>query len=383
MSNNYKSYAFISYSRKDEKWAKWLQRKLESYKLPTTIHNEYTSSKYLRPVFRDKTDLNTGILASELRNELDQSKFLIVICSPNSAKSKWVSEEVRAFIEQGRINDIIPFIVDGTPQDYQNDNPEECKEGECFPCFLRQFTKEHPDQELLGINIKEVGKEPAFIRVVSKMLAVDFDTLWKRNKRQKLISRMIMVALLLIFIISIGYVWRANQPFDLVLSISEQSQNKALPFTDGVVEIELENDTLRRSVVDIESPIEFKNIPSKYRDQNARILFNGFGFNSLDTLVDLSSAVEIVIQRNPSTYGLINGQVKDYDDMPISEATVTVGSQSATTDINGFFTLNIPLAEQLPSDPGYVATVTHNSAVSTTTLYPDSGNNINNIIYIQ
>ena len=243
MSNNYKSYAFISYSRKDEKWAKWLQRKLESYKLPTTIHNEYTSSKYLRPVFRDKTDLNTGILASELRNELDQSKFLVVICSPNSAKSKWVSEEVRAFIEQGRINDIIPFIVDGTPQDYQNDNPEECKEGECFPCFLRQFTKEHPDQELLGINVKEVGKEPAFIRVVSKMLAVDFDTLWKRNKRQKLISRMIMVALLLIFILSIGYVWRANQPFDLVLSIAEQSQNKALPFTDGVVEIELENDT--------------------------------------------------------------------------------------------------------------------------------------------
>ena len=31
----YDNYAFISYKREDEKWAEWLQRKLEGYKLPT------------------------------------------------------------------------------------------------------------------------------------------------------------------------------------------------------------------------------------------------------------------------------------------------------------------------------------------------------------
>lgn len=35
MERQYKNYAFISYKREDEKWAKWLQRKLENYKLPS------------------------------------------------------------------------------------------------------------------------------------------------------------------------------------------------------------------------------------------------------------------------------------------------------------------------------------------------------------
>lgn len=33
-------FAFISYQRKDEKWAKWLQHKLEHYKLPVNVREE-------------------------------------------------------------------------------------------------------------------------------------------------------------------------------------------------------------------------------------------------------------------------------------------------------------------------------------------------------
>ena len=76
MDTTKKRYAFISYNHKDAKWAKWLQEKLESYKLPADIHNEFENSRYLRPVFRDKTDLNTGVLANELRKELEESKMV-------------------------------------------------------------------------------------------------------------------------------------------------------------------------------------------------------------------------------------------------------------------------------------------------------------------
>ena len=102
MNTATKRYAFISYNHKDKDMAKWLQAKLESYKLPTEIHNEFEDSRYLRPVFRDKTDLNTGILSDELRKNLQTSKYLVVLCSPNSAHSKWVNDEVKAFIEGKR-----------------------------------------------------------------------------------------------------------------------------------------------------------------------------------------------------------------------------------------------------------------------------------------
>lgn len=32
MKDQYKYWAFISYKREDEKWAKWLQKKLEYYR---------------------------------------------------------------------------------------------------------------------------------------------------------------------------------------------------------------------------------------------------------------------------------------------------------------------------------------------------------------
>ena len=57
-----KQYAFISYSHKDIRTAKRLQRWLESYKLPTSIQNEFFDSSYLRPVVRVGSDFGAGAL---------------------------------------------------------------------------------------------------------------------------------------------------------------------------------------------------------------------------------------------------------------------------------------------------------------------------------
>ena len=38
MNQEKEYYAFISYKREDEKWAKWLQQKLEHYKLPSNLN---------------------------------------------------------------------------------------------------------------------------------------------------------------------------------------------------------------------------------------------------------------------------------------------------------------------------------------------------------
>ena len=38
MENTKDYYAFISYSHKDEEWAKWLQHEFENYHQPTTLN---------------------------------------------------------------------------------------------------------------------------------------------------------------------------------------------------------------------------------------------------------------------------------------------------------------------------------------------------------
>ena len=46
---------------------------------------------------------------------MQESRSLIVICSPKSAKSKWVNEEIRYFKSLGREHRVLCLIVDGEP----------------------------------------------------------------------------------------------------------------------------------------------------------------------------------------------------------------------------------------------------------------------------
>lgn len=192
----YTYYAFISYKREDEKWARWLQKKLESYGFPVALRKDNPSlPSKIRPVFRDQSELAGGNLKAEIEKGLKGSKYLIVICSPRAAQSPWVSKEVQYFIDNGREDAIIPFIIGGTPNAA---NPED----ECFPEGLRQLSGE---KEILGININEMGRDAAAIKVIAHMFGLRFDTLWQRHERAKRRRRLAVIAGVILFaLISFG-----------------------------------------------------------------------------------------------------------------------------------------------------------------------------------
>ena len=171
-----KYYAFISYKREDERWAKWLQRRLEYYHLPLNVRKENPAlPKTVRPVFKDTTDLSGGVLEKAINEALESSQYLIVVCSPRAAQSRWVCKEVQRFIDLGKAERIIPFIVGGTPN---SSDPQT----ECFPESLRAL---NGSRELLGININENGREAAVVKVVARMFNIQFDTLWQRYRKAR------------------------------------------------------------------------------------------------------------------------------------------------------------------------------------------------------
>lgn len=186
-------YAFISYNSADEKWAKWLQHNLEYYHIPSALCKEYPElPKKIRPVFWYKQDLSGTKLKKALNNELSSSKYLIVICSPDSAKADWVNDEVVAFIEQGKGDRIIPFIVAGTPH---AKNPDE----ECFPPALRNLTR---DEEIRGIDaLRKEGKYHALVDVIATMFGVRFDVLWQRHERRRKRIRNIWITVASVFLL--------------------------------------------------------------------------------------------------------------------------------------------------------------------------------------
>ncbi len=165
--------AFISYKHGDKAWARWLQRQLERYRLPSKLCKQYDLPRKLNAVFRDETDAAAGVLKDELHQGLSQSKFLIVVCSKKLAKSaKYVDFEVEAFKERRGFEYIVPFIIDGEPH---AKNPDE----ECFPPSLTTLP-----EDVLGANAYLDGKRDALLRVVARILSVRFDELKQREQRR-------------------------------------------------------------------------------------------------------------------------------------------------------------------------------------------------------
>ena len=199
---SYKYYAFISYNGNDERWAKWLHKKLEYYKIPSALRKQHIGlPKHVRPVFWYKQDLSGTKLTSSLHKELEASKYLIVICSPHSANSSWVNDEVQDFINQGKEERIIPFIVEGIP--YSNDSDE------CFPPALRQMQRQ---EQLRGINIKEQGSDHALVDVIATMFGLRFDDLWRRHRRRVIRNRIYMgIACLMALLVGFFY-WDYTRP---------------------------------------------------------------------------------------------------------------------------------------------------------------------------
>ncbi len=133
--------AFISYNHRDSVICAKLHRRLDGYRPPPELVGAETDlgrvPDRLHPVFRDREELATSAdLPSTIKDALEQSGHLVVICSPNAAASKWVDAEIAYFVEMGRANRIHPVIVEGEPPD-------------CFPPSLREALADLEERGLI------------------------------------------------------------------------------------------------------------------------------------------------------------------------------------------------------------------------------------------
>ncbi len=180
MQDIYSYYAFISYKHEDEEYAKWLQKRLESYRLPAALQNEGVPER-ANPIFRDNTDLTPGQpLKESIKDKLKSSKYLIVLCSRNLAKgSEYVDYEIKSFVEMGRADRIIPVIIDGEPH---AENPDD-------ECFCRAI-KELPG-EILAADSKKDGRNIASLKIIAALFQLDADDLIKRDEKRRRKNRLI------------------------------------------------------------------------------------------------------------------------------------------------------------------------------------------------
>jgi len=101
--------AFISYSHaKDKPIAAALQRAVQ------TLGKPWYQRRALR-VFRDDTSLSaTPHLRPTIEQALGQSRFLILLASPEAAASQWVNKEMAYWLEHKSADTLLIAVTDGT-----------------------------------------------------------------------------------------------------------------------------------------------------------------------------------------------------------------------------------------------------------------------------
>jgi tetratricopeptide (TPR) repeat protein len=183
VNNKYKYKAYISYSHCDERWASWLHRALESYRIPRKLVGTKTGmgevSSRIKPVFRDRDDLSSASdLGGTVKQALSDSENMIVICSPEAAASHWVNEEIRVFASLGRKKQIFCVIVDGEPGGVGTAST-------CFPAALEEIGLQEP----LAADVRKWadGKHLSKLKLVAGILGLSLDQLRRRDlqKRQR------------------------------------------------------------------------------------------------------------------------------------------------------------------------------------------------------
>ena len=202
---DYRYWAFISYNKNDARWARWLHRAIETYGIPAQLVSHPTPAgqpapKRFRPLFRDRDELPAALdLGAKVEEALHAAHYLIVICSPHAARSKWVNKEIETFQSFGRLSCVLAIIVEG--------EPNVGGQRECFPPALRLHEPIAADARPEGD-----GKRRAKLKLLAGMLGVNFDALYQRDTKRRI--RCFGITLLAFVLLSLGIAdlaWQTNR----------------------------------------------------------------------------------------------------------------------------------------------------------------------------
>lgn len=186
--------AFLSYSHDDAEIADWLHESLEEFHVPQRLVGKLTDQgpvpKQLSPIFRDRHELAASPdLGEEIEEAITGSRFLIVLCSPDAATSRWIDEEIATFKRLHGEDRILAAIISGEP--FASDMPGREAE-ECFPASLRVHfdsrgrpTTQRAEPVAADLREEGDGRRIGLLKIAAGMMGVGLDELAQREAQRR------------------------------------------------------------------------------------------------------------------------------------------------------------------------------------------------------
>lgn len=187
--------AFISYRHSDidSFVAQNLHKKLENFKLPKSVLPKVQNGKKkIERIFRDVDELPLSEdLSDPISKALQNSDYLITICTPRYPQSRWCMKEIEVFLQTHPRDHILVVLAEDEPD---NSFPEIlCYEDVKITDENGQIHVTRREIEPLaadtrGSNKKEMLKamDIAVIKLCAAMFGLNYDDLKQRHREQKI-----------------------------------------------------------------------------------------------------------------------------------------------------------------------------------------------------
>lgn len=198
--------AFISYRHvhPDKAIAEKLHGLLENFKTPKTLVQKGLPKKLTR-VFRDEEELPTSnSLSDSIKEALERSRYLIVICSEETPKSKYVGQEIEIFKAMGRSDKIITVLLgkkaeECFPKELLSTRHVQMIDGEEMTMDVEPLAANVYDNRLTGMFRKLKRREK--YRLLAPILGCTFDELFRRSRKRQA-KKMVSYSLLTVVIVA-------------------------------------------------------------------------------------------------------------------------------------------------------------------------------------
>jgi hypothetical protein len=207
--------AFISYSRKNSDVADKIERDLQ--KLPLTREIRKRLGRRNLNIFRDVNDLTGNRLTPALEQNLEQSRTLVVLCSPAARASTYVGLEITRFAQLRDASKIVPVLIAGVPNNERDSDPAEW----AFPDALAATLGDAP----LAPDLRraweakrrraKLAQGSPWIQLVAGIVDVRPDDLTERIARaeRRRLQQMVIgvIAVILVVVIALAVILRLQR----------------------------------------------------------------------------------------------------------------------------------------------------------------------------
>lgn len=247
--------AFISYRHADldSKIAAHVQKSLERFHIPDKI-KKTTGKKRIERIFRDKDELPiTSDLTETISGALENSDYLIVICSENTKESFWVKREIEYFLRSHSRDRVLTVLAGGDPQEVI---PEALLTQE--KTFTDENGIEHTVKAPLEplscdyrLPMRKADKEE-LPRLASAIIGCSYDELMNRRRAYRIRRAALLAGLVFSLLLAFGMYW-LDTSRKIEQSLQDAMRSRSLYLANESIRLSGERDRVAAAQLALES----------------------------------------------------------------------------------------------------------------------------------